>query len=154
MFEFAGGLTWSGSELPMESPALFFPTPSTSEDSTTIMQSARQFTLALDSLKQVSELCWLHFKIYWHTLWYTYSLNSLGFRCLLRMCHGECLGLHCGGLLLHGFRLPSLVYCTKPILVTPSPCRRTLQRSVWLTWASTVLHYEQINVCNVKCIVL
>lgn len=58
-FFFSGGLTWGGSELPMESPALFFPTPTTSEDSTTIMQSARQFTLALDSLKQVTRLNWL-----------------------------------------------------------------------------------------------
>lgn len=48
-----GGLTWTGISIPLESPAVPYSSPVASEDSMTIMESARQFTLALDSLKQV-----------------------------------------------------------------------------------------------------
>ena len=50
---FTGGLTWSGITIPLESPAAPHAAPVGSEDAMTIMESARQFTLALDSLKQV-----------------------------------------------------------------------------------------------------
>lgn len=82
LFKILGGLTWAGSELPMESPALFFPNPVDAEDSTTIMQSARQFTLALDSLKQVftAEVSRgvFGFALWWSTFaWFSSSFLGL-----------------------------------------------------------------------------
>ncbi|KAK3908219.1 Transmembrane protein 161B [Frankliniella fusca] len=82
LFKALGGLTWDGVQVPLESPALFYSSPSTTDDAATIMQSARQFTLALDSLKQVFTVevsrGVLGFALWWSTFaWFSSSFLGM-----------------------------------------------------------------------------
>lgn len=82
LFKVLGGFTWSGVSVPFESPALLYSSPTATDDATTIMQSARQFTLALDSLKQVFTIevsrGVLGFALWWSTFaWFSSSFLGI-----------------------------------------------------------------------------
>lgn len=89
LFKILGGLSWSGTTLPLESPALFDSYPTGGDDSTTIMQSAKQFTLALDSLKQVFTMevsrGVLGFALWWSTFaWFSSSFLGILYQTYFR----------------------------------------------------------------------
>lgn len=82
LLKILGGLSWSGLTAPFESPALLYPSPTASDESASIMQSAKQFTLALDSLKQVFTIevsrGVFGFALWWSTFaWFSASFLGL-----------------------------------------------------------------------------